>query len=73
MQNVWRVFIFEDSMRRFHSHSTVIQETLKIGQKYSIVPRARERVSERASERANQRSGIVRGKRVSGASKRVSG
>ena len=39
------------SMRRFHSNSTVIQDTLKIGQKYTIVPRARERVSERASER----------------------
>ena len=40
-------------MRRFHSHSTVIQDTLKIEQKYSIGPRARKRVSERASERMN--------------------
>ena len=31
--------------------ATVIQETLKIGQKYSTVLQARERVSERASER----------------------
>ena len=30
------------AQRRFHSHSSVIQDTLKIGQKYSIVPRARE-------------------------------
>ena len=41
-------------MRRFHSHSTVIQDTLKIGQKYSIVPRARKRVSERANESAKR-------------------
>ena len=39
------------SMHRFHGHSTVIQDKLKIGQKHSIVPRAQERVSERASER----------------------
>ena len=33
--------------------TTVIQDTLKMGQKYSTVPRARERVSERASERVS--------------------
>ena len=33
--------------------STVIQDTLEIGQKYSTVPRAQERVSERASERVS--------------------
>ena len=32
---------------------TVIQNTLKIGQEYSTVPRAQERVSERASERVS--------------------
>ena len=31
----------------------MIQDTLKIGQKYTIVPRARERVRERASEQTN--------------------
>ena len=41
------------SMRQFHCHSTVIQDRLKIGQKYSIVPSARGRVSERASQRTN--------------------
>ena len=44
------------SMRLFHSHSTVIQDTLKIGQKYSVVPRARERVSKRASEQTQRRA-----------------
>ena len=34
-------------------HSTVIQDTLKIGQKHSIVLQARDRVSEQASERVN--------------------
>ena len=34
-------------------HVTVIQDTLKVGQKYSTVPRAQERVSERASERVS--------------------
>ena len=33
--------------------STVIQDTLKIGQKYSTFPRAQERVSARASERVS--------------------
>ena len=32
---------------------TVIQDTLKIGQEYSTVPQAQERVSERASERVS--------------------
>ena len=41
------------SMRQFHCHSTVIQDRLKIGQKYSIVPSARGRVSEPASQRMN--------------------
>ena len=36
--------------------ATVIQETLKIGQKYSTVLRARERVSERASAAERARS-----------------
>ena len=35
------------------SECTVIQVTLKFGQKYSTVPRAQERVSERASERVS--------------------
>ena len=32
---------------------TVIQDTLKIGQRYSTVPRAKERVRERANERVS--------------------
>ena len=44
---------------------TVIQDTLKIGKKYSTVPRAQERVSERSELcRASER--------VSGASERAS-
>ena len=35
-------------------HSTVIQDTLKIEQKYSIVPLARERVSGRATKQSEQ-------------------
>ena len=35
------------------SHYTMIQNTFEIGQKYSTVPRAQERVSERASERVS--------------------
>ena len=46
-------------IRRFHSHSTVFQDTLKIGQKYSIVARARERVSERSSERTQRRASVL--------------
>ena len=62
-------------MRRFRSHSTVIQDTLKIGKKYSIVPLARdegvsERARERASERVNERSGAWAKRAV--CSKRVS-
>ena len=41
------------SMRQFHSHSIVIQDTLETGQKYSIVPGAWERMSEQANERTN--------------------
>ena len=57
------------SMCRFHSHSTVIQDTLKIGQKYSIVPRARERMSERASKRTKR---AVWSEQVSGRCERMS-
>ena len=57
-------------MCQFHSHSTVIQDTLKIGRKHPIVLRAREQVSEQASERTNERSG-ARAKRAVW-SKRVS-
>ena len=54
------------SMRQFLSHSTVIQGTLKIGKKYSIVPRANERSGTRAKR-------AVLSEWVSGASERVSG
>ena len=51
---------------------TVIQITLKIGKKYSTVPRAQERVSERNGARErSERCGAS--ERVSGASERASG
>ena len=54
--------------------STVIQDTLKIGQKYSTAPQAQERVSERANERARERSEQCGAReRVSGASEQASG
>ena len=51
---------------------TVIHDTLKIGQKYSTVPRAQERVSERSGTRERSEQ-CGASDRVSGASEQASG
>ena len=60
LRNEYRDLILRVRRRRIKV-CTVIQNTLKTGQKYLTVPGAQERVSERASER------------VSGASERAGG
>jgi len=51
----------------------VIQDTLKIEQKYFTVQRAQERLSERTSERSGAREQCGASERLSGASERASG
>ena len=50
-ENADEIEPFEGDARIDLAGTTLIQDTLKIGQKYSCVPRARERVSERSGAR----------------------